>query len=228
MSAPRAAERPTVDPAQKALVVAEREFDRWLRAEERSAVALRVLGDAAQLREKLLNRVRNTLVHDRPGAAMCQWVSENISAWAPLELLFPVCDHAGSPGVSGELPLHVKLIVEREYGHVLAGAYDFEEACERLEADAQRLDLEICVGRALCGLLDESGAADTFWVEELRAMQLAMAEYLHRHAIGLVQVMSEALVTTYTTRIGRLQRSLRERYAPTPLHVARELAAANS
>jgi hypothetical protein len=225
MASFRAAEQQSSDPALRALAAAEREFDRWLRSEERSAVALRLLGPAAQLRESLLTRVRHTVSHERPAAAICQWISENVSAWAPLELLFPVHDHAGSPGVSGEMPLHCARIVEQVYGHLLADALDFDKAHARLQADAQRLDLEICAGRAICGLFDESGSRDNFWVEELRAMQLAMAEYLHRHAIGLTQVMSDTLVTSYTARIGTLQRNLRERYAPTPLHVRRAAGA---
>ncbi len=228
MPSPRAAERPNVDSAQKILQIAEREFDRWLRCEERSAVALRVLGTAAQQRERALARVRIVMTHERPAAASCQWISEVISAWAPLELLFPACDHAGAPGVSGELPLHASALVEREYGHVLAATPNFESACERLHADAQQLDLEISIGRALCGVLDETGAADTFWVEELRGMHLAMAEYLHRLAIGLPQILSDKLVMNYTARIGRMQRTLRERYSPTPIHIVRALAAANA
>lgn len=221
MAFTRAIEPSTADPAPKALQLAGREFDRWLRSEERSAVALRVLGPAASLRERLLGRVRGMLQDDQPGAASCQWVSESIGAWAPLELLFPVCDHAGTPGVSGDISLHAAGILERVYGHVIAGAGDFATACAQLQAEVQRLDLEISVGRALCGVLDESGATDTFWVEELRAMQLAMAEYLHRHAMGLKQLLSDTLLTSYTARIGRLQRTLRERYAPLPMHVQR-------
>ena len=217
-----------MNPAQQAITVADREFDRWLRSEERSAVALRVLGPVARQRERLLARVRNILMHERPAAASCQWVSEAIGAWAPLELLFPVCDHAGAPGVSGEIPLQAAALVEREYGHVLADTQNLQSACERLHADAQYLDLEISAGRALCAALDEIGSTDTFWVEEMRAMQLAMAEYLHRHALGLKQVLSESVAMSYTTRIGRMQRSLRERYAPTPLQVKRALAGVNA
>jgi hypothetical protein len=228
MASHRAVERPASDPSLRALAAAEREFDRWLRSDERSAVALRLLGSAAQLREALLARVRATVSHERPGAACCQWISENISAWAPLELLFPVHDHAGSPGISGEMPLHSARVVELAYGHMLADALDFDKACERLQADAQRLELEICAGRAICALLDESAVGDSFWVEELRGMQLAMAEYLHRHAIGLTQVMSDAMVTSYTARIGNMQRNLRERYAPAPLHVRRALDSASA
>ena len=228
MALPPAATRDCVNPAQTAVAAAEREFDRWLRCEERSAVALRVLAPVAIPRERLLARVRNILAHERPVAASCQWVSESIGAWAPLELLFPVCDHAGAPGVSGEIPLHAAALIDREYGHVLADAQSFEAACEHLHADAQYLDLEINAARALCGVLDATGSADVFWVEELRGMQLAMAEYLHRHAIGLTQVLTDSVAMSYTARIGRMQRSLRERYSPTPLQVKRALAAANA
>ena len=228
MTTLRAVERPTVDPSQKAVAVAEREFDRWLRNEERSGVALRLLGTPAQLRERLLKRVGVTLRHERPGAAACQWVSESIGGWAPLEVLFPVCEHIGMPGVSGELPQHAASIVELAYGHVLAATGDFDAACDQLRADAQRLDLEIAAGRALCAVLDEDGSTDTFWVEELRAMQLAMSEYLHRQAIGQRQVLSDSMLRSYTARIGRVQRSLRERFAPSPDRVVWALAAAAS
>lgn len=227
MASIRAAERPTSEPVQKALQLAEREFDRWLRSDERSTVALRVLGSAAQQRERLLARVRAMAEHERPAAAACQWISENIGAWAPLELLFPVCDLVNTPGVSGELSLHRKTLVERVYGHVLADSGDFEITYALLHAEAQRLDLEISAGRALCALLDDGDASDTFWVEEMRAMQLAMAEYLHRHAIGLTPVLTDAQLNNYTGRIGRIHRNLRERYAPVPLHVQRALTAAN-
>lgn len=204
--------------------LATREFDRWLRNDERSSVALRVLGPAAQQRERLLARVRALAEHERPAAATCQWISENIGAWAPLELLFPICDHVNTPGISGELSLHRKTLVERVYGHVLADSGDYEVTYALLQAEAQRLELEIAAGRALCGLFDDDEAADTFWVEEMRAMQLAMAEYLHRHAIGLAPMLTDAQLTNYTGRIGRIHRSLRERYAPMPLHVQRALA----
>ncbi len=228
MASIRAAERSVSEPVQKALQLATREFDRWLRNDERSAVALRVLGTVAQQRERLLARVRSVIEHERPAAATCQWISENIGAWAPLELLFPVFDHVNTPGISGELSLHRKNLVERVYGHVLADSGDHEVTYALLHADAQRMDLEIAAGRAMCALFDENDANDTFWVEEMRAMQLAMAEYLHRHAIGLKPVLTDAQLTNYTGRIGRIHRNLRERYAPIPLHVQRALAAGSA
>jgi len=196
----------------RALRVAERQFDRWLRSEERSAVALRVSGSAAQLRERLMLRVKSTLQQENPDAAACQWISDSVAAWAPLELMFPVCDHAGSPGVSGDISLHAAALLQLSYGHVIAGCGDVATACAQLQADLQRLDLEICAARALCGALDESSATDTFWVEDLRAMQLAMAEYLHRNALELPQLLSEALLSSYTDRIATLQRNLRARH----------------
>lgn len=233
------------DPAPRD--VAQREFQAWLDAPKRSSVAQRVHGDKAALARVLNIRLDGVLAHDRPASANRRWLCETIRAWAPLEVIFPTCDYTGVAGVSGELPRHRALLVERAYGHVLAATRSIGAACDLLRADAQLLELQVSVATALQPLLQadaaraataaaaadqarthpnlETGAiaalaappapaspnprfANLEWPEELRRMSLGMAEFLHRHAIGLSPVLPDPVVMTYTSQIARLQRSL--------------------
>lgn len=218
--------------------VASREFTTWVGAPRRSSVALRVHGERANAQRVLGIRLDGVLSHDRPASANRRWLCETIRAWAPLEVIFPTRDYAGVAGVSGELPRHAALLVERAYGHVLAATRSIPAACDLLRADAQLLELQISVATALQPVLqaqaaraavDAAGAittpavtvqaapapaaahprfASVDWPAELRDMSLGMAEFLHRHAIGLSPVLADPVVMTYTSHIARLQRSL--------------------
>ena len=209
--------------------IAAREFTAWIEAPRRSSVALRIQGDRAAAQRLLSIRLDGVLSHDRPASANRRWLCEAIRAWAPLEVIFPTRDYAGVPGVSGELPRHAALLVERAYGHVLAATRSIPEACDLLRADAQLLEMQIAVATALQPVLQSQAAraaaeaaglapndpramhprfASADWPDELRSMSLGMAEFLHRHAIGLSPVLADPVVMTYTSQIARLQRSL--------------------
>jgi hypothetical protein len=218
-------------PPDEARGIAAREFAAWLEAPRRSSVALRVHGDRTAAQRVLNIRLDGVLAHDRPASANRRWLCETIRAWAPLEVVFPSRDHAGVAGVSGELPRHAALLVERAYGHVLAATRSIPAACDLLRADAQLLEMQIAVATALQPLLQARAvraAAEAAvalpappatsqaaaapppqdWAEELRRMSLGMAEFLHRHAIGLSAVLADPVVMSYTSQIARLQRSL--------------------
>jgi hypothetical protein len=96
---------------------------------------------------------------------------------------------------------------------VLLATRDIASACAWLRADAQRLALAIEVGRALSPWLGDGHDPDRSWLDEFRARSLSMAEYLHRQAIGLSQVLSDSLVMSFTASIAQLQRELREHCA---------------
>lgn len=194
----------------RAREVARAEFDAWIAAAPRPESARRRLAPDAELHGAALARVEAVLAHRRPASANRRWICESMRGWAPLEVLFPTHDYRGQAGLSGELPLHLSLLVEREYGHVLGAARDLAEACELLRADRDRLALQLAVGAALLPLLDATADEDARWLLELRLQSLAMAEYLHRSAIGLAQVLPEHLVMTYAAAIARTQRTQRD------------------
>ncbi|MEZ5460168.1 MAG: hypothetical protein R3E75_12110 [Steroidobacteraceae bacterium] len=213
-SSPSTAIRPSsADPSSTAApapaeprLLAAREFAGWLAAPLRSSVALRVHGDRSAVQRVLNIRLDGVLSHDRPASANRRWLCEIIRAWAPLEVIFPTRDYSNVPGVSGELPRHAALLVERAYGHVLAATRSIPSACDLLRADAQLLDLQIAVATALQPQLTPTSSRND-WPEELLRMSLGMAEFLHRHAIGLAPMLSDETVMTYTSYIARLQRS---------------------
>jgi hypothetical protein len=108
--------------AARAREVARAEFDAWIASAPRPEAARRSIAPDAALRSTTLARVEAVLAHPHCGAANRRWICELARAWAPLEVLFPTRDYRGMKGVSGELPLHVALLVEREYGHILGVA----------------------------------------------------------------------------------------------------------
>ena len=140
--------------------VAQREFQAWLDAPKRSSVAQRVHGERAAIARVLNIRLDGVLAHDRPASANRRWLCETIRAWAPLEVIFPTCDYTGVAGVSGELPRHRALLVERAYGHVLAATRNIGAACDLLRADAQLLELQVTVATALQPLLQAAATRD--------------------------------------------------------------------
>ncbi len=191
--------------------LAAREFAAWFDDPNRSAIARRTHGDRASLERLLSLRLEGVLAHDRPASANRRWLCESIRAWAPLEVIFPTRDYAGHAGVSGELPRHSALLVERAYGHVLAATRSINGACDLLRADAQLLELQISVATALQRELQAAAAAggnvSVEWPRDLREMSLAMAEFLHRHSIGLSPVLADPVVMTYTAQISKLRRN---------------------
>jgi hypothetical protein len=194
----------------RALEVARAEFDAWIAAAPRPEAARRWLEPDAALHGTALARVEAVLAHPRPASATRRWICESMRGWAPLEVLFPTHDYRGHTGLSGELPLHLPLLVEREYGHVLGIARDLADACELLRTDRDRLALQLAVAAALLPLLGATEDEDANWLAELRRQSLAMAEYLHRSAIGLAQILPEHLVMNYAAAIARTQRAQRD------------------
>jgi hypothetical protein len=221
--------------------LAAREFAAWHEDARRSSIARRTHGDRAALERLLSLRLEGVLAHDRPASANRRWLCESIRAWAPLEVIFPTRDYSGLAGVSGELPRHSALLVERAYGHVLAATRNVDAACDLLRADAQLLELQIAVASLLqpvlqaaaaraavaAGTTAEAVACDRApeantpagvatiapgadWPRALREMSLAMAEFLHRHSIGLSPVLADPVVMTYTAQISKLRRNLED------------------
>jgi hypothetical protein len=194
----------------RAREVARAQFDAWIAMAPQPESARRQLAPDAALHGATLARVEAVLAHPRPASANRRWICELMRGWAPLEVLFPTRDYRGHAGLSGELPLHLPLLVEREYGHVRGVARDLAGACELLRSDRDRLALQLAVAAALLPLLDSTPDEDARWLTELRKQSLAMAEYLHRSAIGLAQVLPEHLVMTYAAAIARTQRAQRD------------------
>ena len=200
--APFASHAPAAAPPRE---LAATEFSIWMDNARRSSIARRLHGERAGLERLLSLRLEGVLNHDRPASANRRWLCESIRAWAPLEVIFPTRDYAGLTGVSGELPRHAALLVERAYGHVLAATRSIGAACDLLRADAQLLELQISVASALQPVLQAAAAE---WPRELRDMSLAMAEYLHRHSIGLSPVLADPIVMNYTSQIAKLRRNV--------------------
>lgn len=192
--------------AARAREVARSEFDAWIASAAQPEAARRSIAPDAALRSTTLARVEAVLAHPHCGAANRRWICELTRGWAPLEVLFPTRDYRGMKGVSGELPLHVALLVEREYGHILGVARNLPAAYDLLRQDRDRLSLQLSIAAALLPLLADASSEDVTWLAELKQMSLAMSEYLHRHAIGLAQILPDALVMTYTAAIARTQR----------------------
>jgi len=209
---------PFIDPdATSPRDVAAREFGAWIDDPRRSSIARRTQGERATPERVLSLRLEGVLAHDRPASANRRWLCESIRAWAPLEVIFPTRDYRSLAGVSGELPRHYALLVERAYGHVLAATRSVTAACDLLRADAQLLELQIAVATALQPLLQAAAPATATptataleWPRELRDMSLAMAEFLHRHSIGLSPVLADPVVMTYTAQISKLRRNLED------------------
>lgn len=201
------------DDAAAARAVARHEIDAWIASSTRLSAAREHLAPDAAPRTEVLSRVEAILVHPRPRSANRRWICELLRAWAPLEILFPTRDYRGTTGISGELPLHVSLLVEREYGHVLSIAHNLPAAFELLRADRSRLGLQLAVAAGLQDVFRDEGIPpqeDADWLANLRQISLTMAEYLHRQAIGLAAVIPDTLVMHYTAQIARTQRLLHE------------------
>lgn len=204
--------------ATNAYGLAERAFDDWLADYGRSGWARTFEPATVKLRNKALGRVAAILGHPSPCAAARRWVCDTIQAWAPLEVLFPTRDYAEEPGVSGDLGTHMADIIEREYAFMLASATNRQLAAEWLQADAQQLGLDLVLAGALLEALHD-GADDT-WVQGHTCMSLALAEYLHRQALGLRQLIADAVAMSYTTSVALRRRQLHAVCRSTPCLVA--------
>lgn len=196
---------------------AEQAFDDWLADHARSGWARTYEQATTTLRNKALGRVAAVMGTPVPSAAARRWVADTIQAWAPLEVLFPTRDYPDEPGVSGELGTHIGAIVEREYGFLLDAARS-SLAVEWLHADAQKLGLDLALAEAVLAALPD-GTDDT-WVQQHVCMSLALAEYLHRQAIGMRQLLADAVAMSYTTSVALRRRQLHAACRSTPCLVA--------
>lgn len=202
----------SIDIAEQARTLARAEFSAWLTDHRRSAWARHLGSSLSAIWSSVERRVDSIVGHTTPAAANRAWLCEAVSAWAPLEVVFPGRLYARDSGVTGELSAHVGEILEREYAHVVAGARGVSRASEILHADAQRLELAIATARALRPLLEPESAAAVRWPEEFIHMSLALSEYMHRQALGLSQVIGDGLVMSYTTQVGRVKRECHNPY----------------
>jgi hypothetical protein len=196
------------------LGLANRHIDDWLADTERSSIACKVVGRGVEIRDGVLRQVDCVMRQSDATLANRRWLCGTVRAWATLQVLFPRSAEISVPGVSGELPQHFKLVVEREYAHVLAGVRSLERTREILLGDAQCLELQIAIGNSLRELLGDKDPAGNDWLPEFRSLSLAMAEYLHRHAIGLTQLLPDSAVMTYTGQLARVQRECRSNAQP--------------
>lgn len=203
--------------AANAYGLAEQAFDDWLADHGRCGWARTFEPATVKLRNKALGRVAAVLGHPSPCAAARRWVCDTIQAWAPLEVLFPTREY-GDAGVSGELGAHMSDIIEREYTFLLAAAPNRGLAAEWLQADAQQLGLDLALADALLTSLHDG--ADDSWVEGHVCMSLALAEYLHRQALGLRQLLADAVAMSYTTSVALRRRQLHAACRSTPCLVA--------
>ncbi|MGE0580769.1 MAG: hypothetical protein AB7P31_01355 [Steroidobacteraceae bacterium] len=198
--------------------MAEQTLDDWLADFGRCGWARTFEPATARLRNGALGRVAAVLGHPSPCAAARRWVCDTIQAWAPLEVLFPTREYGDEPGVSGELGSHMADIMEREYAFMLAGAANPRLAAEWLQADSQQLGLDLALAGALLGTLRDG--TDDGWVQGHTCMSLALAEYLHRQAIGLRQLIADAVAMSYTTSVALRRRQLHAACRSTPCLVA--------
>jgi hypothetical protein len=184
---------------------AQDRFEEWLADHWRSGWARTFDGGAAALCESTHRRVDAVLGRAAPQVANRAWLCEAVRAWAPLEVLFPTRDYPGDSGVTGELPAYVAEIVQREYAHILAVARSPAHAIELLQADAQRLELQVSVANAMREVLGEACGSDD-WCAGYTEASLAVAEHLHRQLLGLRQVLADSVIMACTARISQMQR----------------------
>jgi len=182
-------------------------FEEWLADHFRSGWARTFECSSMQIRDRVLGKARFILDHAQPAAANRRWLCEAVHAWAPLEVLFPTRDYTADCGVSGDLASYLEEIITREYGHVLAGARSVRRTAELLQADAQRLELDIAIAAAFEEAMLTKG--DSAWVTHYMTMSLAIAEYLHRQVLGLSQLLSDDAVMRYTAHVSLRQREAR-------------------
>jgi hypothetical protein len=217
-------EQPVVQPAdalhgargEQLRGIARTRCERWIGSVASSGAAARTRGGAAVARQLVERKVEALLAARCPADAARRWLLDAIAAWAPLAVVFlPRAPATQLPGVSGVLSVHAQEVLEKEYAHVIASAPSPGRAIELLAAEAQQLELQIEIAEAANRLFrDADDASDPQeWIGPFRDMSLAMAEYLHRQALGIEQRLSDAVAMSYSTQIARVQRDGR----PAPL-----------
>lgn len=198
--------------------LAEQAFDDWLADHARSGWARTFEAATSKLRNRALGRVAAILGHPAPCAAARRWVSDTIQAWAPLEVLFLTAGYPDEPGVSGDLAAHLPDIVDREYAFLLSATAPRELAVEWLQADAQHLGLDLALAQALLAGIHDG--LDDGWVQGHIGMSLALAEYLHRQALGLHQLLADTVAMSYSTSVALRRRQVQTACRSTPCLVA--------
>lgn len=195
--------------------IARTRCERWIGSVASSGAAARTRGGAAVARQLVEGKVEALLAARCPADAARRWLLDAIAAWAPLAVVFlPRAPVTQLPGVSGVLSVHAQEVLEKEYAHVIASAPSPGRAIELLAAEAQQLELQIEIAEAANRLFRDDDAADPQdWIGPFRDMSLAMAEYLHRQALGIEQRLSDAVAMSYSTQIARVRRDGR----PAPL-----------
>jgi hypothetical protein len=190
-------------PTTLAIDIAERVLESWLAEPARSAAVLRhTAGSSKPVSEHVLVRVREVLAHELPWAANRRWACESIRAWAPLAALL-------DPQPDG-IEHHRDMLVEFDYGHLLAETGSVADTCEMLRIDLERLALEIDVATDLADALEPGVQNASGWVREYRAMSLTLADYLHRCTVDIPSSLPDALAHHYANEVARIQREVRD------------------
>lgn len=188
-------------PTSLAIDIAERALESWLAEPARSAVVVRHSG-AGEVRDRVLARVRDVLAHELPWAANRRWACEAIRAWAPLAALL-------DPQPGG-IEKHLEMLIEFEFGHLLAETGSIERSCQLLRIDLENLALEIDIATDLADALEPGAPNAGGWVRDYRAMSLALADYLHCCTVDIPSSLPDAIAYHYAGEVARVQRELRE------------------
>ena len=190
-------------PTTLAIDIAERALESWLAEPARSAAVLRhTAGSSEPVHEHVLVRVREVLSHELPWAANRRWACEAIRAWAPLAALL-------DPQPDG-IEYHREMLVEFEYGHLLAETGSVDDTCGMLRIDLERLALEIDVATDLADALEPGVENASGWVRDYRAMSLTLADYLHRCTVDIPSSLPDAMAHHYANEVARIQREVRD------------------
>jgi hypothetical protein len=190
-------------PTTLAIDIAERALESWLAEPVRSAAVLRhTAGSSEPVSAHVLGRVREVLAHELPWAANRRWACEAIRAWAPLAALL-------DPQPDG-IEHHRDMLVEYEYGHLLAETGSVDDTCEMLRIDLERLALEIDVATDLADALEPGVQNAGGWVRDYRAMSLTLADYLHRCTVDIPSSLPDAMAHHYANEVARIQREVRD------------------
>jgi hypothetical protein len=201
-------------PTALAIDIAERGFESWLAEPERNTAVLQhTAGGAAEVRDRVLARVRGVMAQELP------WACEAIRAWAPLAaMLDPQSDGIES---------HREMLLEYDFGHVLAETGSVERSCELLRVDLERLALEIDIATDLADALEPGTRNAGGWVRDYRATSLALADYLHCCTVDIPSSLPDAIAHHYANEIARTQRELRDQCAkPLRMPALRQTACA--
>jgi hypothetical protein len=201
-------------PTALAMDIAERGFESWLAEPERNAAVLQhTVGGVAEIRDRMLARVRGVMAQELPWAANRRWACEAIRAWAPLAAML-------DPQSIG-IEEHREMLLEYEFGHVLAETGSVERSCKLLRLDLERLALEIDIATDLADALEPGTRNASGWVRDYRATSLALAEYLHCCTVDIPSSLPDAIAHHYANEIARTQRELRDQCAKPLLMPAR-------